>query len=86
VVVGRTNFLLNSNQENRQGTAINRPGLTHIAFAVDNVQAFRDAVIAAGGRGVGQLVSVDIPGAGRITFAYVTDPEGNMIELQQWLE
>ena len=75
-----------NNQENRQGTAINRPGLTHIAFAVDDVQAFRDAVIAAGGRGVGQLVSVDIPGAGRITFAYVTDPEGNMIELQQWSE
>ena len=73
-----------NNQENRRETAINRPGFTHIAFAVDDVQAYRDAVIAAGGRGVGELVSVEIPGAGRITFAYVTDPAGNIIGLQQW--
>jgi hypothetical protein len=33
---------------------------------------------------VGELVTVDIPEAGRITFAYVTDPEGNVIELQKW--
>jgi predicted enzyme related to lactoylglutathione lyase len=64
--------------------AINRPGLAHIAFAVDDVKAAQDAVIAAGGGTVGQIVSVDIPGAGEITFVYATDPEGNILELQHW--
>jgi len=71
-------------QVERPTTAVNRPGLVHIAFAVDDVEAARDAVLAAGGRAVGQLVSRPIPGAGLITFVYVADPEGNVIELQQW--
>jgi len=41
-------------------------------------------VISAGGGVVGELVSVDIPGAGTIAFVYATDPEGNVIELQHW--
>jgi predicted enzyme related to lactoylglutathione lyase len=64
--------------------AINRPGFAHVAFAVDDVAAAREAVLAAGGGVVGDLVSVEIPGAGQITFAYVTDPEGNIVELQHW--
>jgi predicted enzyme related to lactoylglutathione lyase len=71
-------------QEERPATVINRPGLAHIAFVVDDVQAARDAVIAAGGKDWGKMVSVEIPGAGSITFVYVTDPEGNIIELQRW--
>lgn len=64
--------------------AVNRPGLGHLAFAVEDVCAALDAVLAAGGGQVGELVSVDIPGAGKITFVYATDPEGNIIELQHW--
>jgi catechol 2,3-dioxygenase-like lactoylglutathione lyase family enzyme len=75
-------------QYNRQHaplqTAVNRPGFGHIAFAVDDVPTARDAVLAAGGGTVGEVVSREIPGAGAITFAYVTDPEGNVIELQTW--
>ena len=66
------------------GTAINRPGLAHLAFEVDDVEAGRDAVLAAGGRCVGELVTAEISGAGRITLVYLTDPEGNIIELQKW--
>jgi predicted enzyme related to lactoylglutathione lyase len=73
-----------NHQREPQEPAINRPGLAHIAFAVDDVKAARDAVIAAGGGTVGQMVSVDIPGAGEITFVYATDPEGNILELQHW--
>jgi catechol 2,3-dioxygenase-like lactoylglutathione lyase family enzyme len=73
-----------NHQEQRSATAINRPGLAHIAFVVDDVRAARDAVIAAGGQDWGKIVSVEIPGAGSITFVYVTDPEGNIIELQRW--
>lgn len=70
--------------EKRPGTAINRPGLAHLAFEVDDVEAARDAVLAAGGGCVGDLVTTDIPGAGTITLVYLTDPEGNIIELQSW--
>lgn len=66
--------------------AANRPGFGHIAFAVDDVGAARDAVLAAGGRDVGKIVSVAIAGAGVIRFVYVADPEGNIIELQHWQE
>ena len=72
-------------QEHALETAVNRPGLAHIAFSVDDVEAAVDAILAAGGRTVGETVSREIEGAGVITFAYVTDPEGNVIELQQWL-
>lgn len=71
-------------EEERPETAANRPGFAHIAFAVDDVGRARDAVIAAGGGTVGEMVSLEIPGAGSITFAYVTDPEGNILELQRW--
>jgi predicted enzyme related to lactoylglutathione lyase len=71
-------------QADRPDVAVNRPGLIHIAFAVGDVQAARDAVLAAGGRSVGKVVSLPVPGAGTVTFAYVTDPEGNIIELQRW--
>ena len=68
----------------RPETAANRPGWGHLAFAVDDVRAARERVIAAGGGVVGDVVTTEILGAGTITFAYVTDPEGNIIELQSW--
>jgi len=41
-------------------------------------------VIAEGGCQAGELVLVDIVGAGRLTFDYTADPEGNQLELQKW--
>lgn len=70
--------------EERVEPAINRPGFAHIAFAVKDVETARQAVLAAGGGEIGQVVSLDIPNAGRVTFVYLTDPEGNIIELQHW--
>ena len=60
----------------------NRVGFGHIAFAVDDVAAARDAVLAAGGAAVGTVEVVAIPGTGKITWTYTRDPEGNIIELQ----
>ena len=60
-----------------------RPGLGHLAFAVEDVAAVKVAVLGAGGGAVGEVVSVEIPGAGGIEFAYLTDPEGNIIEIQR---
>lgn len=64
--------------------AVNRPGFAHIAFSVEDVLGAMDEVLAHGGGTVGDPVTVEIPGAGMITFAYVTDPEGNIIELQRF--
>jgi predicted enzyme related to lactoylglutathione lyase len=61
----------------------NRVGFGHIAFVVDDVDAARAAVLAAGGSAVGTIESIEIAGAGRITWTYVRDPEGNLVELQK---
>ena len=63
---------------------INRPGFAHIAFAVDDVDGTLEAIVAAGGGAVGQVTDVAVAGAGAVRVVYATDPEGNIIELQQW--
>lgn len=60
----------------------NRPGFGHLAFAVEDVSAARAAIIARGGSVLGSIESVNVPEAGVITWTYVRDPEGNIIELQ----
>ena len=70
-----------SQQERPLEPAANRPGFQHIAFSVDDVEAAQDNVLAAGGRMLGKISSSEIPGAGRVTLVYLTDPEGNIIEL-----
>ncbi len=68
----------------RPDTAVHRPGFAHIAFAVDDVAATAQTIREAGGRDVGRLTEREIPGAGLITFQYLADPEGNIVELQNW--
>jgi catechol 2,3-dioxygenase-like lactoylglutathione lyase family enzyme len=64
--------------------AANRPGFQHIAFAVPSVAAAREAVLAAGGGSVGSVVTLQTADGRFVTWAYVTDPEDNIIELQAW--
>ena len=68
----------------RPATAVNRPGFGHLAFMVDDVAAARDEVLAAGGRAIGDVVTLTAPNGAHVTWTYVTDPEGNPIELQTW--
>ena len=63
---------------------VNQRGLAHVAFAVDDVKAARNAVLAAGGSSVGELVTLPVSETRAVTFVYVRDPEGNIIELQKW--
>jgi catechol 2,3-dioxygenase-like lactoylglutathione lyase family enzyme len=67
-------------------TDVNAPGLAHLAFEVDDVAGMRDEVIRHGGTELGETVEVEIPGGRRVTFVYMRDPEGNIIELQSWHE
>ena len=65
--------------------APNHRGLGHIAFLVDDVKETSKKVEALGGGAVGETVEVGIPGVGGLRFAYLRDPEGNIIEVQQML-
>ena len=62
----------------------NTKGLRHLAFHVDDVTATQNAVLAAGGSNIGQIVDTVIEGVGKLAFVYVADPDGNIIELQNW--
>jgi catechol 2,3-dioxygenase-like lactoylglutathione lyase family enzyme len=63
---------------------VNRPGWGHIAFEVASVEAAREVVIHAGGAAIGEVVCLTTAAGRRVTWCYVTDPEGNIIELQSW--
>ena len=62
----------------------NRPGFRHIAFAVPSVAAAREAVLVNGGGTVGETVTTQTKDGRYVTWAYMTDPEGNILELQAW--
>lgn len=62
----------------------NRPGFGHLAFAVEDVDQVCAAIVEAGGSALGQPVSGTVPGAGNLHFAYMRDPEGNVLEVQRW--
>jgi predicted enzyme related to lactoylglutathione lyase len=82
---GPTLEIYNYNQlESRQMTAVNRPGFGHIAFEVDDVYEARKLVEANGGGAIGEIVTLTTKVGSKVTWCYMTDPEGNIIELQSW--
>ena len=64
--------------------AVNRTGFAHLAFSVASVAEAREQVLSVGGSSVGEVVTLGISPAARVTWCYVTDPEGNILELQSW--
>ncbi len=63
---------------------INRTGLGHLAFEVDDIDGMLKKVLAAGGGQIGERIVADYPNQVVATFVYATDPEGNIVELQNW--
>lgn len=76
-------FSYNILQE-KPSTAVNRPGFGHIAFIVEDVTQARKEVLAAGGKSIAEIVTLQPSPQTKVTWCYVTDPEGNIIELQSW--
>lgn len=63
---------------------INRPGIAHIAFEVDDVETTLQEIINAGGASIGEVVTAAYPNGQEAVFVYAQDPEGNILELQSW--
>jgi catechol 2,3-dioxygenase-like lactoylglutathione lyase family enzyme len=70
--------------ESKPEVAVNRPGLGHLAFEVDDVNAACEEVVACGGGKVGEVITLTTKVGSKVTWCYMTDPEGNIIELQSW--
>jgi predicted enzyme related to lactoylglutathione lyase len=73
-----------SEEKDADKSSPNTPGLGHIAFSVPDVEAKAKKIIEMGGSCVGELTNVDINGLGTLIFAYMRDPEGNIIEIQRY--
>lgn len=63
---------------------VNRPGFGHVAFAVASVPEARERMLAEGGSAVGEIVTLQTSTGTSVTWCYVRDPEGNVVELQSW--
>jgi catechol 2,3-dioxygenase-like lactoylglutathione lyase family enzyme len=66
------------------GTRVDRPGWGHIAFQVQDVPGAVEAVMAAGGRRHGEVITTRTSDGRAVTWAYAADPDGNIVELQAW--
>jgi len=69
---------------NTEKAQVNQLGFAHIAFGVDDVEDALNKLLSEGGGQLGKVVTKEIPEVGTLTFVYAKDPEGNIIELQNW--
>ncbi len=70
--------------EEKLSPLANRKGFGHIAFEVEEVATILQKVIQHGGSKQGEIDGKFVKGVGYITVIYAKDPEGNLIELQNW--
>ncbi|MBN2178508.1 MAG: VOC family protein [Deltaproteobacteria bacterium] len=73
-----------SHNELKPSAAANREGIMHLAFEVEDVAEATTEVLKNGGSKLGEVTSAEVKGVGLLTFVYLADPEGNIIELQSW--
>ncbi len=68
----------------QQDRKINTEGITHMAFRVEDVDYVLQEILNYGGSQIGNVTKKTIEDIGTITFVYAADPEGNIIEIQNW--
>ena len=77
-------FGYNKTSDPPPGSKINRPGFAHIAFHVDDVDVSISRFVKYGGEFYGSKVEKRFKDLGLLTVVYMKDPEGNIVELQNW--
>ncbi|MGH1336596.1 MAG: VOC family protein [Aureispira sp.] len=70
--------------EQRSHPLSNRKGLGHLAFEVEEVETALEKALAFGGERYGEIAVHQTEQMGTLTFVYLRDPDGNIIELQNW--
>lgn len=63
---------------------LNKCGIAHLAFEVDDVVKTLQHLLKKGGSQIGELVNAEYEDGKKAVFVYATDCEGNIIELQSW--
>jgi catechol 2,3-dioxygenase-like lactoylglutathione lyase family enzyme len=63
---------------------ISLKGFGHIAFHVEDVQEILEKAQEHGCRQLGEVVIKKYEDIGTLTDVYITDSEGNFIEIQNW--
>lgn len=63
---------------------INRCGIAHLAFEVDDVDKTLERLLQEGGSQIGELVRTKYEDGRKAVFVYAADCEGIIIELQSW--
>ncbi len=56
--------------------AINKCGIAHLAFEVDDVEKTLHLLLQKGGSQIGELVKAEYDDGRKATFVYAADPEG----------
>ena len=59
------------------------PGSAMLTFYVEDVASAADRVIGAGGAFRGEITEFEAPNGATFRFVFMTDPEGNVIDLFQ---
>jgi len=77
-------FSYGENDAKDRKILINHYGFAHIAFHVDDVDETLERFLEYGGTKYGQLVEKEMKGLGTLTIIYAKDPEGNIVEIQNW--
>lgn len=66
------------------GSSLNKCGIAHLAFEVDDVEKTLQLLLQKGGSQIGEVVKTKYEDGREAVFVYATDCEGNIVELQSW--
>lgn len=62
----------------------NKQGFGHIAFQVDDITQLTELALKNGAQKIGELSEHFVENVRMLKFIFISDPEGNIIELQNW--
>ena len=62
----------------------NKQGFGHLAFHTDDVNKLLEMALENGATKIGALSEHLVENVGLLKFIYIADPDGNIIELQNW--
>lgn len=69
---------------NAEKSLPNKQGFGHIAFQVNKIEEVLALAMKNGAVKIGALSEHYIENVGLLKFIYIADPDGNIIELQNW--